>query len=203
MASSLVVSEDLDLGIPGHAHGEVEARLSDMSLFAPFDEELSVWLPQADGLLELNFVGLPELGTPLSALYPVEGKRMNMLVFGTLGLLRPGKVLEIDGLRIPMPQRAGGMLEKLVSERSGLKRDRDLLVVLGILMNADEDDVAQLAEAYASLPDELRHSVRGNLTLLSLLQPVPGMPDPLGQRARVHDLLCRLEAAEAQPPGAS
>jgi len=121
-----------------------------------------------------------------------------MLVFGTLGLLRPGRVLEIDGMRIPMPQRAGGMLEKLVSERSGLKGDRDLLVVLGILMHADEDDLEQLTEAYASLPDELRHSVRSNATVLSLLQPVAGMPDPLGQRERVHDLLCRLEAAEAQ-----
>jgi len=199
VASSLVVSEALDVGVPSHAHGQVEARLSEMSLFAPSDDEPSVWLPQADGLLELNFVGLPEPGTPLSELYPVEGERMSMLVFGTLGLLRPGRVLEIDGMRIPMPQRAGGMLEKLVSERSGLKGDRDLLVVLGILMHADEDDLEQLTEAYASLPDELRHSVRSNATVLSLLQPVAGMPDPLGQRERVHDLLCRLEAAEAQP----
>jgi len=198
VASSLVVSEDVDVGVPIHAHLEVEARLSEMSLFAPSNDEPSVWLPQVEGLLELNFVGLPDAGTPLSDLIPIEGERMSMLVFGTLGLLRPGRVLELDGMRIPMPERAGGMLEKLVSERSGLKGDRDLLVVLGILMNAEEADLKQLAEAYAGLPDELRHSVRSNVTLLSLLQPVVGMPGPLGQRERVHDLLCRLEAAEAQ-----
>jgi len=202
LASSLVVSEDLAVGVPVSAHAEVEARLSELALFTPSPEEPSVWLPRSEGLLELNFVGLPEAGTPLSDVIPVEGERLSMLVFGTLGLLRPGPVLELEGLRVPVPARAGGMLEKLVTERSGLKGDRDLLVVLGILMHAGAEDLRQLAGAYASLPEELRHAVRVNVTLLSLLEPVSGMPDPRAQRERVHEFLRLIEGAEAGLEGA-
>jgi len=201
LASSLVVSEDVDVGVPISAHAEVEARLSELPHFTASEHEPSVWLPRTEGLLELNFVGLPEPGTALSDVIPVEGAQLSMLVFGTLGLLRPGRSLELDGMVIPVPARAGGMLEKLVSERSGLKGDRDLLVVLGILMNADETDMKQLSEAYAGLPDELRHSARTNVTLLSLLEPVAGMPDPRTQRERVHALLRRLEDVDAQLEG--
>jgi len=129
---------------------------------------------------------------------PVEGERLSMLVFGTLGLLRPGTTLEVEGMRVPVPARAGGMLEKLVSERSGLKGDRDLLVVLGILMHANAEDLQELTQAYASLPEELRHAVHVNVTLLSLLEPVTGMPDPQAQRDRVYELLARVEEIDAR-----
>ncbi len=194
--SILVVSEDVDLGVPISSHSEVEARLAELSLFAPSEDEPSVWLPRGEGLLELNFVGLPDPGTPLSEVFPLEGERLSMLVFGTLGLLRPTTTLTFEGLEVTVPARAGGMLEKLVTERSGLKGDRDLLVVLGMLMSATEADMEQLVHAYSGLPVELRHAARTNATLLSLLEPVEGMPDPSVQRHRAHQLLRRLEAAD-------
>jgi len=43
---------------------------------------------------------------------------------------------------------------------------------------------------------ELRHVVRSNLTILSLLGPRAGMPDPGPRRADVVALLHRLEAGD-------
>jgi hypothetical protein len=48
----------------------------------------------------------------------------------------------------------------------------------------------------ANLPADLRHGVRSNLTLLSLVETRPQMPDPEPERARVARLLGRLEAVE-------
>ena len=50
-----------------------------------------------------------------------------------------------------------------------------------------------MGEVYSALDPEHRHAVRGNLSLLSLLDAVPGMPDPAPHRARVAELLTQLE----------
>lgn len=47
-----------------------------------------------------------------------------------------------------------------------------------------------------ALQPELRYAVRSNLTILSLLAPRSGMPDPLPLRGRVTALLNRLESAD-------
>lgn len=52
----------------------------------------------------------------------------------------------------------------------------------------------QLERAYLDLPIDLRHQVRSNLAILSLLDGRPGMPDPRPRRATVDALLRRLEA---------
>lgn len=77
-----------------------------------------------------------------------------------------------------------------------LKGDRDLLVALGLLMEAAADDLAELDSTYRQLSPELRYTVRANLTILSLLAPRSGMPDPRPERARVVDLLRRLERGD-------
>jgi hypothetical protein len=46
----------------------------------------------------------------------------------------------------------------------------------------------------------MRYAVRSNLTLLSLLEPVAGMPDPRPHRRTIADLLRRVEAKEADLP---
>lgn len=46
------------------------------------------------------------------------------------------------------------------------------------------------------LTDELFYAVRTNLSVLSLLEPVPVMPDPTRHRAYIAGLLRRLEAAQ-------
>jgi hypothetical protein len=51
---------------------------------------------------------------------------------------------------------------------------------------------------YRHLRPELRHAVRSNLTVLSLLAPRPAMPDPQPRRAEVATLLRRLEAADPE-----
>ena len=136
----------------------------------------------------------------LGEVYVLEDAVMPMLVFGNLGLLRPGPPIAVEDLLIPVPRPAGLMLEKLITDRSGVKGDRDLLVVLGLLLVAEEADLAELVETYRTLPDEFRYHVRANLGLLSLLEPHHGMPDPAPHRARLAALLAQLEqATEAMP----
>jgi hypothetical protein len=109
--------------------------------------------------------------------------------------MRLGRTLEVDGIRIPLPRVSDLLLEKLLTDRSGIKADRDLLVVLGLLLVGREEDLVELARSYRELSAESRQTVCGNLTLLSLIEGVPGMPDPSAHRARAVALLRRLERA--------
>jgi hypothetical protein len=195
-ASTLVVSQDVDLAIPIDVHEEVKARLDRIQRLVPSADEPSVWIPcpDASDLIEVNFIGLdPAIIDPIDT-YEKEDERLPLMVFGPLSLLSAGSVIEIDGLRIPLPQPAGLALEKLVSDRTGEKGDRDLLVVAGLLASMTPADLDQLERTYAKLPADLRHQVRSNLSILSLLDARPGMPDPHPQRAVVDALLRRLEA---------
>jgi hypothetical protein len=195
-ASTLVVSQDVDLAIPVSVHDEVKARLDQITRLVPSPDEPSVWVPRSETaeLIEVNFIGLdPAIVEPMDT-YERPDDRLPLMVFGPLSLLTAGSVVEIDGLRIPLPQPAGLALEKLVSDRTGDKGDRDLLVVAGLLANMTPLDLDQLERGFLGLSLELRHQIRSNLSILSLLDARPGMPDPRPQRPIVDALLHRLEA---------
>ncbi|HLG59874.1 MAG TPA: hypothetical protein VI485_31330 [Vicinamibacterales bacterium] len=85
------------------------------------------------------------------------------------------------------------MVEKLLTDRTGEKGARDLLVVAGLLAVADPADLDEMVSTVGGLPAECRHTVRSSLTLLSLVEPVSGMPDPSLFRAQVTRLLARIE----------
>jgi hypothetical protein len=194
-AATLVVSQDVDLAIPVAAHEAVKSRLDRITRLVPSSDELSVWVPRLDApeLIEVNFIGLdPGIVEPIDT-YEKADHRLPLMVFGPLSLLTAGSVVEIDGLRIPLPQPAGLALEKLVSDRTGEKGDRDLLVVAGLLATMAPADFDQLERTYLGLPAELRHQVRSSLSILSLLDARPGMPDPRPHRPAVDALLRRLE----------
>jgi hypothetical protein len=193
-ASTLVVSQDLDVGVPVNRHGHVKRRLAEMlSDFQPSPDEPSVWTPRSPPLLEVNFVGIDRTRDPADA-YVFEDDQLPLLVFGALSLVSPGAEIDVAGTRVRLPRPAGLMLEKLVTDRTGEKGDRDLLVALGLLMTMASGDLDEVEAAYRQLRPELRHAVRSNMTLLSLLQPRAGMPDPRPQRGTVLGLLRRLEA---------
>ncbi|MCC6214207.1 MAG: hypothetical protein IT376_05025 [Polyangiaceae bacterium] len=147
------------------------------------------------GLIEVNFVGNDRSIRTSDEPYVLENDRLARMAFGLPSLLREGPPLEIEGLRLPVPRIAGLLFEKLVTERRGRKGDRDLLVVLGLLVVATEPDLSEAVDELRGLPRELREAARSNLAILSPLEPVDGMPDPAANRRRVAELLGRVEAA--------
>lgn len=198
-AATLVVSQDLDIGVPVDRHAALKLRLEELHEFEPSADEPSVWTPRAPGLLELNFVGMDPGQDPAEA-YVLEDDRLPLLVFGALSLVSPGAEIEIEGTRVPLPGPAGLLLEKLITDRTGEKGERDLLVALALLATAGPGDLEELERAYRRLRAELRHAVRSNLTILSLLEPRSGMPDPRPRRGDLATLLRRLETGDPDLP---
>ena len=196
-AATLVVSLDLDIGVPVLRHADVKRRLSELSEFVMSPEEPSVWTPRSPHLLEVNFVGMDPSQDP-SDVYMLEDDRLPLLVFGALSFVEAGAEVSVAGTRVRLPRPAGLLLEKLVTDRTGEKGERDLLVALGLLMTASAADVDEFEGMERRLRPELRHIIRANLTLLSLMAPRAGMPDPGPQRANVAALLRRLDRADEE-----
>jgi hypothetical protein len=198
-AATLVVSQDLDVGVPVDRHAALKERLHELREFGPSADEPSVWMPRSPKLLELNFIGIDPMQDPAEA-YVFEDERLPLLVFGALSLVSRGTEIEIEGTRLALPRPAGLLLEKLVTDRTGEKGERDLLVALGVLQSSIPEDLDELEHLYRGLRPELRHAVRSNLTILSLLAPRPGMPDPRPRRSEVTTLLRRLEQGDPDTP---
>ena len=193
-ASTLVVSQAVDLGIDVRHHAQIKLRLRELVGFAPSPAEPSVWIPTQPGMLEVNFVGIDSsLADPTDA-YPFEDDLLPLLVFGGLSFTLPPKWGIVDGLRIPTSNPGGLLLEKLLTERTGEKGDRDLLVVVGLLHTTTAAELDDFVSLFLGLTREHQASVRSNLTLTSLMPGLPGMPDPGSMRERVARLLERLNA---------
>ena len=104
--------------------------------------------------------------------------------------------MEVEGVRVPLPRPAGLLMEKLLTERSGLKGERDLLVALGLLMTSSEPDVDEFADLFRRLSADTRTMLLANLALLSLMEPLPEMPDPHRGRELIEALIVRLRGME-------
>lgn len=194
--SSLVVSQDVDIAVAIDRHAAVKSRLHEVQGLARSKEEPSVWLPERADLIEVNFIGWDAHGKHAGETYVFEDDELPLLVFGHLSLLRPGKTLTIENISIPLPRPAGLILEKLLTDRSGEKGDRDLLVALALLLVSEASDLAEIEALYRGLSPELRYMVRSGLSTLSLLEPRLSMPDPTLHRTLVAELLVRLEKTE-------
>lgn len=194
-AATLVVSQDVDLAIPIESHESVKNQLADIDGLEPSLEEPSVWVPRENrpDLIELNFLGVDSsIVDPMDS-YEKPDDQLPLMVFGPLSLLSAGRSLEIGKLHIPMPRPSGLVVEKLITDRSGEKGDRDLLVVAGLLTQISSDELAHAISLVRALAPELRHAVRSNLTILSLLESRPSMPDPRLVRGAVARLIDELE----------
>lgn len=192
-SSTLVVSQDVDLAVHVDRTRAVKKRLPELRGFHPSADEPSVWLPESASLLEVNFLGLDPRTRDTSDSYVIDDPDFPLMVFGLLSLLQPGPPLEIEGLTVPLPRISGLLLEKLATERSGEKGDRDLLVALGLLLVAKAADLDELDPTYRGLAPDLRRTVQSNLVLLTLVESRVGMPDPGPHRGAVAQLRQRLE----------
>ena len=194
VASTLVVSQDVDLAVPVDRLQEVKRKLREVQQLVPSKDEPSVLVPTSDAFIEANFLGLDSAIREFDETYVLEDPEMPLMVFGPLGHLRAGRIVEVEGTRVPLPRPAGLMIEKLLTDRTGDKGARDLLVVAGLLAVSSPADVQELVADSRALPAESRHALRSNLTVLSLMQAQPGMPDPKPLRSAIADLLRELEA---------
>jgi len=195
-ASTLVVSQDVDLAVPVDRVEAVKKRLGQVQGLIPSQEEPSVYVPTVPGLIEANFLGLDPRICDASETYVLEDPDLPLMVFGPLGLLRPGPVLELEGLRVPLPRAGDLMAEKLLTDRTDEKGARDLLVVAGMLIAATPADLDELIHVAAGLSAESHHAICSALTLLSLMEGRAGMPDPAPVREMVTHLLSRMEAMQ-------
>jgi hypothetical protein len=195
-ASTLVVSQDVDLGIPIDRVAAVKKRLRTIEGLAPSAQEPSVYLPAATDLIEVNFLGLDPAIREADETYVLEDAELPLMVFGPLGLLRPGPIVSVEDFRVPLPRTADLIVEKLLTDRSGEKGARDLLVVAGLLATAVPSDLDEAARVSRGLSAESRHAVASNLTVLSLMEARPGMPDPAPVRALVRRLLDLVDVHE-------
>ena len=194
--SSMVVSQDVDIAVPVDRHAAVKHGLSRIHGLAPSQEEPSVWLPASNDLIEVNFIGMDTHGERPDETYVLEDRELPLLVFRHLSLLSPGEPVTVEDLVIPVPKPAGLLLEKLLTDRSGEKGDRDLLVALGLLILCTASDREELVSQYRGLPAEDRYAVRSGLSVLSFLEPRAYMPDPTPHRGLIAGLMARLEQAE-------
>jgi hypothetical protein len=191
-ASTLVVSLDVDVLVPLPKHAAVASKLAAIHGLRPSAEEPSVWLPESEPMIEVNFLGQdPELRDP-SESYPFPDDVLTLMVFGALGWLSPATPVTVEGVRVPLPRPAGLLIEKLATDRTGIKGDRDLLVALGLLVLSSDADLEEARRLYETLSVETRHAVRSNLSILALLPPRPGVPDPTAHRGRVAAFLTSL-----------
>lgn len=194
--STLIVSKDLDIAVPVERHAAVKARLREVQGLKRSEEEPSVWLPLNTDLIEVNFIGMDARPERAGETYVLEDSELPLLVFAYLSLLRPGKILNIEGIVVPVPRPAGLLLEKLLTDRSGTKGDRDLLVALAVLLVSESSDLEELQMLYRGLSPELRYTARSGLSALSLLEPRIQMPDPIPHRALLARLMAQLESME-------
>ena len=166
-ASTLVVSQDVDLGVPVNRVERIKKHLRKVEGLEPSAEEPSVYVPRSPALIEANFLGLdPRIKEP-SETYVLEDVELPLMVFGPLGLLRPGSVIDIGGLRVPLPRPADLIVEKLLTDRTGEKGVRDLLVVAGLLGITRVADLDELVFVASGLSAESRHAISSSLTLCS------------------------------------
>jgi hypothetical protein len=192
-ASTLVVSQDVDLAVPVDRVEAVKQRLREVEGLVPSPEEPSVFRPAAAGLVEANFLGLDPRIREAGETYVLEDPELPLMVFGPLGLLRPGPIVHVEGVRVPLPRPADLVIEKLLSDRTGEKGARDLLVVAGLLAAAGGADVDEIVSIARGLSDESRYAIRSSLTVLSLMDARAGMPDPAPFRDQVRRMLSGIE----------
>jgi hypothetical protein len=193
VACTLVVSQDVDLAVPVDRVPSIKVRLRELHGLVPSAQEPSVYVPTSPALIEANFLGLDTRISDASQTYVLEDADLPLMVFGPLGLLRPGPVVNVEGLRLPLPRTADLMVEKLLTDRTGEKGARDLLVVAGLLAAATPGDLDDLIAVAGRLSEESRYAIRSALTVLSLMDARPGMPDPLPVRDTLTWLLLTLE----------
>jgi hypothetical protein len=144
------------------------------------------------GLIEANFLGLDSRICDASETYVLEDPDLPLMVFGPLGLLRPGPIVKVEELLLPLPRPADLMAEKLLTDRTDEKGARDLLVVAGLLLAATPADLDELVRVAVNLSAESRHTICSGLSVLSLIEARAGMPDPAPVRRMVHDLLSKI-----------
>jgi hypothetical protein len=195
-ASTLVVSQDVDVAIPLSGLEDAKAILRGLNGLVPSAEEPSVFVPSTPDLIEANFLGLDTSISSADETYVHDDPELPLMVFGPLGNLRPGPVVDVDGTRVRLPKPAGLILEKLLTDRTGEKGARDLLVVAGLFVTSTAADLDEFVALARALPMSSLHEIRSNLSVLTLMDKSANMPDPVPLRHALAGVLDRIGGKE-------
>jgi hypothetical protein len=183
----VIVSQHIDIGVPVTSHSRVRERLRELDGLRASAEEPSVWLPEdgREDRMEVNFVGMDPALDDIADSYVLDDDVLPLLVLGNLSLLERGERVDIEGVHVPLPEPTSLLIEKLLTERSGIKGDRDLLVALALITSRRGYSEARLRAALPQLQVEDVAAIRANLAVLSLMEGQPDMPDPTEFRRTV------------------
>jgi hypothetical protein len=87
-ASTLVVSQDVDLALPLDRLSAIKQILRHVEGLAPSPEEPSVYVPTSPGLIEANFLGLDRRLCDASDTYVFDDPELPLMVFGPSAFAR-------------------------------------------------------------------------------------------------------------------
>lgn len=165
--SNLFVSQDIDIGIPVKLADNVKFYLTYLeqyytkSIFEP-----SVFLPNTEEYLEINFLGIDKRLYNFDEVYIYDNDNLSFMVFGNLSLIESQRII-VDGNELNIAEPISLIFEKLLSERNYIKIERDLYVVALLLKNVSIDYLKnRISEISKKLDKERKLLILDNLILM-------------------------------------
>ena len=92
-AATLVVSQDVDIGIAVTSHAAVKRRLSELRGYTASRDEPSVWLPVDHEGLEINFVGMDSDIEDAADAYVLEDSELPLLAHRSVSCTSTGATI--------------------------------------------------------------------------------------------------------------
>ncbi|MEW5692344.1 MAG: hypothetical protein AB1765_03500 [Candidatus Hydrogenedentota bacterium] len=166
----LFVSEDIDVGIPVLKFKIIKSGIKRLlKKYYVSRDEPSILCPKTNELLEINFLGIDKNLDDLDDVYIFRDGLVSFIVFGTLSLIK-GKKVSINGMKVILAEPASLLVEKLLTERSHIKGERDIIVA-GLLLEVIDikKEMKHILAMINALNKDKRYLIQDNLSTLILI----------------------------------
>ncbi|MBE7439598.1 MAG: hypothetical protein HS115_14165 [Spirochaetales bacterium] len=187
--ADLFVSQDIDLAVPIENLERTDEQIP--MLFEHYrqsSDEPSILLPRDDARLEINFLGVDFRSQDLDDISLHRGRHISFLAFGTLTLIKPVD-LTIEKHRFRVAEHRSLFLEKILTERSSIKGERDLYVAALVFKEIQSpQEIIHMREDILALDSERKFFASDNLASL-ILMIEKGHPDLRNSVSLLKELL--------------